>query len=245
MPAVYITHSDCKSEIDIMQDRLERYMETGKSVDLDSSLAFLYDTTTSKSKSLHDTKADSPNNFYSVSQETFEGDVGPPSAHFAATSNVTATENLERKADKIIKLLTAIRDEMLRTWKATVKISKQKTTPSDPAPVASVSAVVDGREPVIHEGTDLVKVGRSNLHIGAYGTTIARILWSDQELKESRLLPLRRKGRASLFPERTRKWMQAVKSRFNIEMDDADELRPAVNAVNQLGLDLKCNKRSR
>lgn len=82
------------------------------------------------------------------------------------------------------------------------------------------------------------------MHIGAYGTLIARRLWDDEELQSSRLLPQRRKGRRPLSPDRTDKWLKAVTSRFRVHQD-SDEVMSAVGAVNQLGLDLKSGKRCR
>lgn len=86
-------------------------------------------------------------------------------------------------------------------------------------------------------GKDIVKIKPFNMNISQYGTTVCRILWTDDELAEGRLLPKRSSGRnGTLSPNRTPIFKSAVKKRFHLSEDD--DLSPAVIAVNQLRSDV-------
>lgn len=76
-----------------------------------------------------------------------------------------------------------------------------------------------------------------------YAAKLARHLWTDEELSNYRLLPIRGKGRPSLSEDKTNLWVKAMKARFSI--DDDEDLRPAIVAINQLGIDLRSGKRRR
>lgn len=171
-------------------------------------------------------------------------------------------EAVEKTNDLIINLTSAVE----RNNKLQMAISKSldrsrkllttlvKRFPQIPNKDVSNPTDVDGdaagedenaapQQSVIYDNVNLVTLGSRNLNMASYGVKIARRLWRDDELAERRLFPVRRKGRPSLDEEKSDLWLNAVKNRFRI-LDD-DDVRPAITAVNQLGVDINGGKRKR
>ena len=76
-----------------------------------------------------------------------------------------------------------------------------------------------------------------------YGETIARKLFTDNEMEKAMLFPIRAGARPPLSPTRVELFRDAVIARYGADNEDA--LSTAVSAVNQLGNDLKRGRRRR
>ena len=256
----YIGHSSSLSEINRMQQKLQKHIDEGKTVDANSSLRFLRESF-SQEENAEEEQEMIPRTSGSISMDASftTNTLGRSSSHLP--SHPTAVDLLERiletlqmistQIDKLNKRHDDVAKDVDRCRKTLIKVlNKRKGTP---AAVDTVQAMVEGttedhkapgpREPVMHDGIDLVKVGRGNMDIVAYGVRLARHLWSDDDLANGRLLPSRSRGRPSLDEEKTILWSSAVRNRFSL--DDDDDIKPAVRAVNQLGVDVKMGKRRR
>ena len=79
----------------------------------------------------------------------------------------------------------------------------------------------------MHNDVDLVKLGPRNLDFTRYGLKIARLLWSDEELKNGRLFPKGANGtQQPLSPIRSEKFKKSLKGRFHAI--DEEDLQPAI-----------------
>ena len=96
--------------------------------------------------------------------------------------------------------------------------------------------------PIMHRGKNLTTLGASNVVSTIYGEKLARELFTDEELSTHMLFPVRGTGRGPLSPNRSAIFKEAVSVRFS---DNEDDINAAIAAVNQLGIDLKRNRRRR
>ena len=93
---------------------------------------------------------------------------------------------------------------------------------------------------VMYKGENLTKLGDNNMDMSLYGVTLARRLFTDEEIMSAMLFPQRSTARPSLSPTRSQIFREAVTARFGDE-----DIKEAVVAVNCLGNDLKRGKRKR
>ena len=255
--ALYVTHSSSYSEIERKQNLLQNYISSGQTLDAKSSLSFLRESFGDDESSISQSQ--------NLTLSTSEIQPDPPVDFDVTVSSQQApleTSVLQQMFEKQIeilhyqeksfKLFQTMAKNIERSRKLLYKIANRSVKTGEFAtdgnrtePLGSEPQVEDifPREPVIFEGTDLVSFGKKNANIVSFGLDIARRLWSDDELKNGRLLPRRSRGRPSLSHEKSGLWTKAVQTRF--QLDDAEDMRPAIVAVNQLGVDLKSGKRMR
>lgn len=96
-------------------------------------------------------------------------------------------------------------------------------------------------EAVMYNDVNLSVMGSKNLPPSMFGERIARELFSDEELTQKMLFPVRDTGRKPLSPMRSKIFEKAVNARFS----DEEALKVAVSAVKKLGIDLKRGRRKR
>ena len=130
-------------------------------------------------------------------------------------------------------------EESVKTRKLLTKLLNSKTNSTDITDAANFTNI----EPVIYEGKNLATLGERNLDPARYSVTLARQLWTDDEMKNKMLFPQKINSRESLSPNRSELFLKALKSRFNFHHENQDEIKSAVGAVNQLTSDISRGKR--
>ena len=152
--------------------------------------------------------------------------------------NNSVLKSISMSYEKTRKLMS----KMINRFPQHLSQSETEASPSNVDGSEESTANLTSAPSVLYEGKDIVRLGRGNLSMMTYAAKLARHLWTDEELSNYRLLPIRGKGRLSLSEDKTDLWVKAMKARFSI--DDKD-LRPAIVAINQLGIDLRSGKRRR
>ena len=137
-------------------------------------------------------------------------------------------ERRERYEKQSLKIQQQIWKELRYMRKAS---EKKDDTPIDPHTL----------EPVLYEGKNLTAMGDRKMEPTVYGQLIARELFSDKELEESMLFPVRDGGRPALSPKRSELLRTALTNRFQ----DDNAVADAIASINQLGNDLKRGRRKR
>lgn len=148
-----------------------------------------------------------------------------------------------RKLCKLMKennsLLKQQLEESVKTRKLLAKLlqsSKKETTNENERPVVPA-------DPVIYEGTNLLNLGARNMDSRRYSITLARHLWTDDELKGKMLFPRKVNSRAGLSPVRSELFLKSLKCRYHYNSDNEEEIKSAISAVNQLTSDVTRGKR--
>lgn len=228
-PAIYICHSESKSEMETKMSKMQSYIESGRTIDADSSMRFLresFNLSPAKEQSVDIT-------------ESPESDCEPSGSQCMQVPSPGISDAILKAIERGNSLLEEILKEQRKLRRNLVKKchadQKDRTENSDEVP-----AVL---EPVMFEGVNLTSLASRNLCPSNFGLLIARKLWSDDELKSQRLRPQRSTGRPPLSPNRSVIFEQSVLARF--PSAGADALSEATAAINQLGNDLKSGKRSR
>lgn len=254
-PALYVQHSSSKDEIDVTQVRLQRFIDSGKLINKESSLKFLQESfheecssqetsivESSPPSPINVTQADISDNPNNESDELSE-DLPQPSNFDIMLSNRKLSTIIENQ-NRSFKTLTSLSTELSKCRKILSRAFSKKYTAEvkTTIDIAAQSCIETDRPKVLYMGKDLVSEGRRNLELTHYSLRIARILWNDDELLEMRLLP-KSNSVLPLSPGRTELFLKAIRARFNIT--DDDELEPAIRAVNQLCIDLKRGRRKR
>jgi len=240
----YITHSTSESEIEMKIMKLQKALDDGKVMDSNASFSFLDSSIRSEPQMAATASARAP-----ISDRNHETTRSIPEEDLMNETTKRSTINSVPEANEMQQLIL-LQKENNRLLKERNQgqarlrrtLNKYSQT-SEKKPVQCSDDEQRPSKPVYFQGTNLVKLGARNLDICQYGTLIARKLWDDESLKTCRLLPSRVKGRPSLSPTRSNIWLSAMKHRFSI--DDTDEIKPAITAVNQLGSDLALGKRKR
>lgn len=219
------------------QTRLQRYIDSGQHLNADDSLRFLNASFSWSDMGEGDVEAN-----HETTRAILEEDLTNETTEFSTISSVPEANEmqqlilLQKESNKLLKEIILGQARLRRTLNKYSQTSEKK-------PLQCSNDEQRPSKSVVFQGTNLVKIGARNLDISQYGTLIARKLWDDESLKKCRLLPSRVKGRPSLSPTRSNIWLSAMKHRFSI--DDTDEIKPAITAVNQLGSDLALGKRKR
>lgn len=238
--------SNSKQDLEVAHDRLEARLDESKSFDArKSSLGFLCDNA-----SCDDDEVCEPSEEQTrcgTSQRSNSQSINP-----VEHDNSTDEEIVEER----IQAETSIMNEVLKQLKRCNKLQHQhlneqvkcrkiltkllKRSPGGTEDNHTVSP-----DPVIYNGVDLTSLGPNRLDVSNFSLLVARKLWKDEELMKNRLFPKRNTSRGSLSPNRSKTFESAIRSRFRCADDDDDDLRVAINAVNQLGSDIKSGKRRR
>lgn len=232
----YISHSPSNDEMKVRQARLQRFIDSGRHVDADTSLRFLHD---SFDMSVRD-EVEAGCSFDEPVAQT-EPTVEPP-------EETSPMVKINQQLHVVIKCLEENNRLLKDNLKENIKIKKLLRVTRDHSAVTQTYGLLDSQEgeersPVIYNGVDMLKIKPFNLDVSNYAIKVARLLWSDSELKNSRLLPKRETGRkGSMSPERTKIFKNAIEGRFSA---DETQMASAIAAVNQLGSDLTRGKRVR
>ena len=232
-PGIFVAKSLNQGEIQIIRRRLQRKIDSGEQIDAKTSMSFLNDTFSEKDDTTEaEQQLPSPECSYVVTAEEQSVD----------QSNAKCLQLILQEVKKTNNLLSDIKKEQVKTRKY---LSRRFPTGGTSNGATGDREIVESHviEPVLFNDRDLTRVGSKNMSITSYALFISRILWKDEELKNARLNPKRRKGRRSLSPTRSALFKRAVSSRFGL-IDDED-IEAAFTAVNQLGIDLSRGKRSR
>ena len=240
--AMYISQASTLDELHLKQTLMTKHLDEGGSIDLDSSLGFLrpniiYEPglpgASGEPISVHE--ADENRNCLNDSM------VSESHEAISRTEN-TSQENSIPLLKESIKLQKQILEELVRFRRQEARRWRRSMRDAHVEP--PVDQVEGNFEEEMYNGKDLVKIKPFNMDISQYGTKVSRILWTDEELSEGRLLPRRSTGRSgTLSPNRTLIFKRAVKKRFHLSEDE--DLSPAITAVNQLGSDVNRGKRRR
>lgn len=245
---LYVCHSESKSEIDMKMANLQRHIESGGCINADSSLNFLRNSFNEDDNDTDSTilleEEEAPRSSSGLVNDGSCNDqitqLHNPTESLIEESVSQKLEHLIRVSEKTNKLLS----DSLREHARTRKLLGRWLQKLKPHEIEHDSEGTWTVEPVLYNETDLLKIGNKNLDVTNYGLKIARTMWTDAELMESRLLPKREiSSKKPLSPNRSDLFKRAIISRFRLH--DEDEVYPAIHAVNQLCTDLKAGKRRR
>ena len=252
---LYVCHSSSESEVEIKRVRLQHFIDSGKHLNSESSLKFLNESLRDDSSSqeilpsietsytLHNTSSFSELSEVMIESHTVTNE----------TSDREASTLPENVTEKVLEFLTVSQksstvlvveqkktnDILSQLLTETKKVKKALKQSSKKEPVE----VRENVEPVMFNDLDLTKIGNKNLDLTNCALKIARTLWTDDELRCSRLFPKREIGdKKPLSPTRSNLFKSTLKRRFQISNEDLD---PAVLTVNQLCADIKAGKRRR
>ena len=252
---MFISQSESETEANTIQKRLQHYIDSGKCIDADASLAFLNDSFSSEDRA--DNGRDATVTDSSLPDVPVPGcstgtiDIDGSSVEKCGKNETTREHEqgitntlmraLMKKMDTRERILNAILNEQIKTRKVLQKAFPKKTNSGVCRETGDANN--QSYESVMFNDKDLVGVGPRNLDVSRYSLRIARIMWDDEELTAGRLFPKRSNGITPLSPGRSATFKKAVISRFNL--DDEDDVLPGVAAVNQLCIDLNAGKRRR
>lgn len=153
----------------------------------------------------------------------------------ATTTSVLILQELQ-KLNKTAKSIFLTQEKMLK------QITKIRR---DGAALHTAAVPTTRPEPVMFGEINLAELGPRSLDVTNFALTVARKLWSDDELKLGMVSKKRvNRGRPPLSPLRTSLLFDSLKSRFKLD-DNGDELEEACRAINQLGNDINSGKRKR
>lgn len=254
--AYYLCHSNSEEEIKIKRGRLQRHIDSGKQLDSNTSLRFLNESFCSagdfeKGTATENNGTTAVETTTATEQEISEIELPVPEnvpdiTLFDVNSEVFTT--LNDKMSTLVSLFEAnneIQSEILKEVSKMKRILHRQLQSETQKPISRVDNLeLENSEPVLYNGVDLSRIKPNNLDLTNFSLKVARILWSDEDLKHHRLLPKRAIGKRqeSLSPVRTELFKRSVKTRFG---EDEDLLATAVAAVNQLGSDISRDKRRR
>ena len=241
--ATVIAVSDDKNDILKLQQRLEKKLNKCSHIQIEED-SFRFLDRTSEAEGNGESFASSPASpvtsppcsaAASASQPecNISTSVSPSDREIPTPVSVEAKllRPLVQRSGRQEKLLTAILRELKR----------QRPKRSTDAQV--LTQVDKDLEPVVFENQNLIECAPRNATPSLFGIEVARILWNDDELKNGRIGTCkRRRGRPALDIERQALWIKACETRFHHDCDMIDQAKAAVN---QLGNDLKQDKRKR
>ena len=221
---LFIAQSESKSEINAIQEKLQRHIDEGHHIDCDASLRFLnesFSVQTSKSEPVPELKAGPSESNKSDIIRASNCDLDSSTFNETSDTNVASSsfDSLQLKLiNKSIVKCHEVLKEVLKEQVTTRKIL-QRAFPKSPKTIAPVCDIEEATvEPVLHNGTNLLKVGQRNADSIRYSLSLARELWTDQELAERRLYPKR--NNQSLSPDRSGKFRTCLFRRFGIEDEE-------------------------
>lgn len=148
-------------------------------------------------------------------------------------SNAAILRQLQSN-EKCLKLSLKVQEKIYQE----LKLCRKHLTKGDRSLLLPPSA--NDMKEVHFEGQNVTILGDKNMDMSSYGVTLARRLFSDDEIQSAMLFPTRSTARPSLSPTRSQIFREAVTARFG-----DDDIKEAVVAVNCLGNDLKRGKRKR
>ena len=234
-----IAKSDSCKDMEIYKRRLERKLDEGVNV-ANSSLTFLNNASFSEceeqSSEDYCADADDSNHDTVICSEIDDGRPTLNSRKYEVSSKQNSTccltchangESQNELLSKIIKTQNVIIKELKKNRKTNHTGTKEGVT---------------DLKPVIYQDENLTLIGNPRMPPSLFGQCVARKLFSDNELGNSMLFPIRETGRRSLSPNRSDIFKRAVSARFN---DDEDAIQTSIYAVNQLGNDIKRGRRKR
>lgn len=224
-----IAKSDTYRDMEIYKRRLEKKLDEGVNV-ANSSLNFLNNSSSCEQQTPEDVGADMDSDHDTISVI----DTVSKNSHECNVSyNCCKTcHNLGQSQNELLA-------RILKTQNGIIKQLKKS-----PKPNHSIDGNYDvsKMQSVYYQEENLTLSGNPRMPPSMYGQCIARKLFSDDELANSMLFPVRETGRRSLSPSRSDIFKRAVSARFN---DDQDAIQTSISAVNQLGIDIKRGRRKR
>ena len=230
--------SEFFKDMEIYKRRLVKHLDSGADL-ANTSFGFL-DVSTSSSQTFHvredstleleDSTQSPSSNDYTV--EESESDGGKSTGTLKMYTCCTVCHDLKRRE---IQLLKEMKENERKHHKDMKRLLSNKMK-ENATPLSELQSVFYNEE-------NLTVHGSANLPPTLYGERISRKLFSDEELCDYMLFPVRETGRKPLSPTRSQIFKEAVYARFPKNQDEA--FRSATAAVNQLGIDLKRGRRKR
>ena len=230
-----IAKSINENDMEIYKRRLEKKLNEVENVDQSlntSSLTFLNESISQSSVSKNTVIED---NCEIDDADTDTSDVCWAKSQAELHVKHACCDECHAHAKKQTELLKSI----VKLQKAIFKEARKNRSKTE-FPFSSTD--LSNVEPVIYNGRNLCAMGCANQAPTVFGQLISRELFTDEELEQKMLFPVRDTGRQPLSPTRSSLFKKAIMSRFH---DDDEALRASIAAVNQLGIDLKRGRRKR